>query len=75
MCYTCEIGTTTCDITTGDSHVKLEQPHVILPHHMSFTFECEIGTTTCDITIFNIILKCSNVLEYNELPALGGSNL
>jgi hypothetical protein len=24
--------TTTCDITTCDSRVKLEQPHVMLPH-------------------------------------------
>ena len=26
------IGATTCDVTTCDSRVKLEQPHVMLPY-------------------------------------------
>ena len=36
--FTCEIRTTTCDITTCHSHlnVKLEWPHVILPHLISY---------------------------------------
>jgi hypothetical protein len=38
MSLTCKIGTTTCDITTCHKHVKLEQPHVILPHVLLYYY-------------------------------------
>ena len=53
MWFTCKIGTTTCDITTCDLHVKLEQSHLILPH----VIHMWILITTCDITICDLHVK------------------